>query len=134
MVEIPQLARLQKDAAAGKLGMADLKGGTFSLSNIGNLGGTYTYENPRHASAAPPRSRGKPLPAHTANPSPLTRQTPSPLTRQTPSPAHAAAPRTIPRLPGCSLPAPSLPPPRASPSPNPRPRDRTVSPISAAGR
>lgn len=37
-----ELARLQKDAAAGKLGMADLKGGTFSLSNIGNLGGTYT--------------------------------------------------------------------------------------------
>jgi len=37
-----ELARLQKDASAGKLGMADLKGGTFSLSNIGNLGGTYT--------------------------------------------------------------------------------------------
>merc|ERR1719238_2037702 len=35
-------ARLQADASAGKLGMADLKGGTFSLSNIGNLGGTYT--------------------------------------------------------------------------------------------
>ena len=30
------------DAAAGKLGMADLKGGTFSISNIGNLGATYT--------------------------------------------------------------------------------------------
>ena len=37
-----ELARLQKDAAAGKLGVADLKGGTFSISNIGNLGGTYT--------------------------------------------------------------------------------------------
>ena len=34
--------RLQADAAAGKLGMADLKGGTFSISNIGNLGATYT--------------------------------------------------------------------------------------------
>jgi len=37
-----ELNRLQGDAAAGKLGMADLKGGTFTLSNIGNLGGTYT--------------------------------------------------------------------------------------------
>ena len=36
------LQRLQTDASAGKLGMGDLKGGTFSLSNIGNLGGTYT--------------------------------------------------------------------------------------------
>ena len=37
-----ELGRLQADAAAGKLGMADLKDGTFSISNIGNLGGTYT--------------------------------------------------------------------------------------------
>ncbi|KAL1507986.1 hypothetical protein AB1Y20_007588 [Prymnesium parvum] len=37
-----ELARLQADASAGKLKMEDLKGGTFSLSNIGNLGGTYT--------------------------------------------------------------------------------------------
>ena len=29
-------------AAAGKLGMSDLSGGAFSISNIGNLGGTYT--------------------------------------------------------------------------------------------
>jgi len=37
-----ELQRLQADASAGKLGVNDLKGGTFSLSNIGNLGGTYT--------------------------------------------------------------------------------------------
>lgn len=37
-----ELTRLQADASAGKLGMADLKDGTFSISNIGNLGGTYT--------------------------------------------------------------------------------------------
>jgi 2-oxoisovalerate dehydrogenase E2 component (dihydrolipoyl transacylase) len=37
-----ELARLQADAKAGKLQPADLKGGSFTLSNIGNLGGTYT--------------------------------------------------------------------------------------------
>lgn len=37
-----ELARLQKDAGAGKLAVDDLKGGTFTLSNIGNIGGTYT--------------------------------------------------------------------------------------------
>eukprot|EP00965_Chrysotila_dentata_P028256 939724-Pleurochrysis_carterae.AAC.5 len=37
-----ELARLQRDAANGKLAVDDLKGGTFTLSNIGNLGGTYT--------------------------------------------------------------------------------------------
>lgn len=37
-----ELNRLQGLAAAGKLAAPDLKGGTFTLSNIGNLGGTYT--------------------------------------------------------------------------------------------
>ncbi|KAJ6259464.1 hypothetical protein Dda_5101 [Drechslerella dactyloides] len=36
-----ELARLQTAGAAGKLGAADLKGGTITLSNIGNVGGTY---------------------------------------------------------------------------------------------
>jgi len=36
-----ELARLQKLGAAGKLGQADLTGGTFTLSNIGTIGGTY---------------------------------------------------------------------------------------------
>lgn len=35
------LQRLQTAASAGKLGVSDLQGGTFSISNIGNLGGTY---------------------------------------------------------------------------------------------
>ena len=30
------LERLQADASRGKLGMADLKGGTFSISNMGS--------------------------------------------------------------------------------------------------
>ncbi|KAK6344526.1 hypothetical protein TWF696_008160 [Orbilia brochopaga] len=36
-----ELARLQAAGSAGKLGAADLKGGTITLSNIGNVGGTY---------------------------------------------------------------------------------------------
>ncbi|KAM7409426.1 hypothetical protein PAMA_001083 [Pampus argenteus] len=36
-----ELNRLQKLGAAGQLGTADLTGGTFSLSNIGSIGGTY---------------------------------------------------------------------------------------------
>lgn len=36
-----ELARLQASAATGKFASADLKGGTISLSNIGNVGGTY---------------------------------------------------------------------------------------------
>ncbi|KAI0397877.1 2-oxoacid dehydrogenase acyltransferase [Xylariaceae sp. FL0594] len=36
-----ELARLQTLAAAGKLSVQDLSGGTITVSNIGNVGGTY---------------------------------------------------------------------------------------------
>ena len=36
-----QLQRLQQAAAAGRLGQADLAGGTLTVSNIGAIGGTY---------------------------------------------------------------------------------------------
>ncbi|KAK6511915.1 hypothetical protein TWF481_000819 [Arthrobotrys musiformis] len=36
-----ELNRLQAAGSAGKLSSADLKGGTITLSNIGNVGGTY---------------------------------------------------------------------------------------------
>lgn len=36
-----ELNRLQAAAAKGKLGMEDLSGGTFTISNIGIIGGTY---------------------------------------------------------------------------------------------
>jgi len=36
-----ELQRLQRDGAAGRLSNADLKDGTITISNIGNLGGTY---------------------------------------------------------------------------------------------
>ncbi len=43
LIEISrELNRLQALGSAGKLGEADLKGGTFTLSNIGAIGGTYT--------------------------------------------------------------------------------------------
>ncbi|XP_022064769.1 lipoamide acyltransferase component of branched-chain alpha-keto acid dehydrogenase complex, mitochondrial [Acanthochromis polyacanthus] len=42
VLEIAQeLNRLQTLGAAGQLGAADLSGGTFTLSNIGSIGGTY---------------------------------------------------------------------------------------------
>ncbi|XP_036452675.1 lipoamide acyltransferase component of branched-chain alpha-keto acid dehydrogenase complex, mitochondrial-like [Colossoma macropomum] len=37
-----ELNRLQALGSAGELGTADLTGGTFTLSNIGSIGGTYT--------------------------------------------------------------------------------------------
>ncbi|XP_077132207.1 lipoamide acyltransferase component of branched-chain alpha-keto acid dehydrogenase complex, mitochondrial isoform X4 [Ranitomeya variabilis] len=37
-----ELNRLQKLGSSGQLGAADLTGGTFTLSNIGSIGGTYT--------------------------------------------------------------------------------------------
>ncbi|KAF5103095.1 hypothetical protein D0Z00_000073 [Geotrichum galactomycetum] len=36
-----ELARLQQAAKTGRFAAADLRGGTISLSNIGNVGGTY---------------------------------------------------------------------------------------------
>ncbi|KAI0008035.1 2-oxoacid dehydrogenases acyltransferase-domain-containing protein [Xylariaceae sp. FL0662B] len=36
-----ELARLQSQAVAGKLSAQDLNGGTITVSNIGNIGGTY---------------------------------------------------------------------------------------------
>ncbi|KAF7470516.1 Hypothetical predicted protein [Marmota monax] len=37
-----ELNRLQKLGSAGQLSTSDLTGGTFTLSNIGSIGGTYT--------------------------------------------------------------------------------------------
>ena len=36
-----EMRRLQALAAEGKLGEGELRGGTFTLSNIGAIGGTY---------------------------------------------------------------------------------------------
>ncbi|KAK2183331.1 hypothetical protein NP493_315g03049 [Ridgeia piscesae] len=43
MLEVAsELSRLMQLGSAGKLGTHDLSGGTFTLSNIGTIGGTYT--------------------------------------------------------------------------------------------
>lgn len=64
---VPQLAaellRLQAAAAANKLSAGDTSGGTFTLSNIGSIGGTYATPlvNPPEASreeGAPGSSAG----------------------------------------------------------------------------
>ncbi|XP_078477726.1 lipoamide acyltransferase component of branched-chain alpha-keto acid dehydrogenase complex, mitochondrial [Lampetra planeri] len=38
-----ELSRLQSRGRAGALGAAELSGGTFTLSNVGSIGGTYTH-------------------------------------------------------------------------------------------
>uniref|UniRef100_A0A7S1G990 2-oxoacid dehydrogenase acyltransferase catalytic domain-containing protein n=1 Tax=Bicosoecida sp. CB-2014 TaxID=1486930 RepID=A0A7S1G990_9STRA len=43
LLEVAQeISRLTALAAEGKLGEDDLTGGTFTISNVGNIGGTYT--------------------------------------------------------------------------------------------
>lgn len=60
-----ELARLSAAAAANQLRPEDVSGGTFTLSNIGSVGGTYAaplvnLPEVRHR-AAPPRCRAPPL-------------------------------------------------------------------------